>query len=111
MSRPEPYGTIRVMEIDGPDANLPGIEGSVWYEVEHPDGTMTPLRQRFNSDGKDDAHGHVWRRTGGTVEGKDLSLSPSFLCRWKQGDVDMVVHLFLRDGKIDLCGDSNVTLK
>jgi hypothetical protein len=45
-----------------------------------------------------------------TAEGQDdaLTLTPSFLARWPNNEI--VVHLFLRNGKIELCSDSTVQL-
>lgn len=109
MSKP----TIRIESMTlVDDPREPGVIGAIWYEVEYGDGSITPLRQPFNDTGKSQVpKRHVWKRDSGSIENMDLTLSPSFLARWTEKGVPMVVHLFLRNGHIDLLNDSTVVLK
>jgi hypothetical protein len=82
-------------------------EGHVIYEVEFPDGDRESFLQPFRFGGSEKCpnHGHCWAATG-TLD--RLTLTPSYKCTG--GFHNSVVHLFLTDGKIQLCSDSTVEL-
>lgn len=101
---------LRIKQIQPETAESPGI---VWYEIladgAHEMDTIQPFRR---GAGPDRGHKLVW-----SAEGPDdaLTLSPSFLCRYDwpghpEKAEQVIVHLFLKDGKIELCGDSTVEL-
>ena len=87
--------------------------GLVWYEVLHDDGPPSFMTQRFSRSGEGRTRGGelIWAAMG---DDDSLTLTPSFMCRFPYGpgeiQREVVVHLFLRGGKIELCGDSTVVL-
>lgn len=104
----------------------PEADGYVWYEIEYhepgavahfPDGSTKQdlafdyLLQPFAVGGsrKDSKGGIMWGWNGNK---EAPTLEPSYLAKWQHGSnrTPMVAHLFLRAGKIDLCGDSTVIL-
>lgn len=94
-----PVIRIERIEFDEPDG------GRVWYEIAHEDGSFSYMTQPFNREGRPTRRDRlVWAWDGN----RDApTLTPSFLCR----DTRVVVHLFLRNGAIDLCGDSTVRVR
>lgn len=102
--RPRKVHTIRIEKIVPESAESPGF---VWYEIVRDGGWRSSTIQPFRrAPGPDGGHRLVWQ-----AEGPDdaLTLTPSFKAKWP-GDEELLVHLFLRDGKIELCGDSTVQL-
>lgn len=110
MSRPR----LRISRIVGPVPDekgepIPGIDGRVEYEVLRPDSDEVYfwVHQHFARgvpSGAKVAGYQVWRWEGGSLEAP--TLTPSFLC-WAG---EMRMHLYLRDGKIQLLDDSTVEL-
>jgi hypothetical protein len=105
---------IRVERVAPETPDQPGM---VWYELLYDDGSDGHSVQPFSrTAGRTFPNWNlIW-----LAEGPDdaLTLSPSFLSRWTRqlnfGDrhevLEVVVHLFLRAGKVELCGDSTVVL-
>lgn len=88
----------------------PGCDGAVYYEITYDDGSTSWMMQPFargparTQDWPDGRRYNVWGWDGNR---EAPSLNPSFLC---EEPPRVRVHLFLRAGKIDLCGDSTVRL-
>jgi hypothetical protein len=57
------------------------------------DGTTHPMER-----------GRGWQRTGDTFE--TLTLSPSILCNASRPEAECHLHIVVRDGAIEFCGDS-----
>lgn len=108
-----------LLSTDGSPA-YPGAEGGVWYLAVRPGeenqfwylqifrrGPHGKLSNWKHSDG--DNRGNVWGWNG---DREKPSLSTSFVCPSPRGSIKNhpYVHLFLREGRIDLLPDSEVVL-
>lgn len=92
---------IRIAQI-GQEAD----HGAVLYEIEYEDGTYSFMRQPFRRGAAgQDGNGRWWGWDGTSP----ITLTPSFVCEDKRHGVR--VHLWLKQGRIELCGDSTVRLK
>lgn len=96
----------------------PGCDGAASYVIEGEDHTVSYMLQPFaRGPGftlarPDGSKRHIWGWDGN----RDApTLTPSFLCEAQHppltpGSMPIRVHLFLRAGRIELCGDSTVRL-
>lgn len=105
-----------ITNTEGEDA-YPGADGAVWYEVEWPSGNLSYTLQPF---ARGPSHKYDKSAPGGPVllwgwdgNREAPTLTPSFLSNFpsSKNSEGARIHLFLRKGKIDLCGDSTVVLK
>lgn len=91
--------TIKIDRIDWTDED----SGNVLYEIRNGDNIVYGC-QPFDKlgDHKNEIGQLVWKMT----QKDPLTLEPSFRLKWPPH----VVHLLLRNGKIELCDDSTVVL-
>lgn len=85
--------------------------GTVVYEIEEEDKrgidepffhyAIQPFSKPPHSEKDLDGRSYIWTWESGDKD--SLTLTPSFRCRWRD---DLTIHLYFRNGKIDLINDS-----